>query len=101
VATIEENMGSAPVTSTPSAKAVAPPLSSAAKDSTATVGVPAEILMRTVAANTVRSISDASIAPKAYTGKTEQDAEEWLNILNDTRNFVNCYHLRNENFSVY
>jgi hypothetical protein len=77
-ATIEENMGSAPVTSTPSAKTVAPPLSSAAKDSTATIGAPTEILVRTVAANTVRSISDASIAPKAYAGKTEQDAEEWF-----------------------
>jgi hypothetical protein len=42
------------------------------------VGVPAEFLVRTVAANTVRSISDASIAPKAFTGKTEQDAEEWF-----------------------
>jgi hypothetical protein len=77
-ATVGENMDSAPLTSTPSAKIVTPPLSSEVKDSPATVGVPAEILVRTVAANTVRSISDASIAPKAYTGKTEQDAEEWF-----------------------
>lgn len=25
----------------------------------------------------MRSISDASIAPKAFTGKSEQDTEEW------------------------
>jgi hypothetical protein len=73
-----ENIGDAPPTSTPSVKAAAPPLSSEVTGSPATVGVPAEFLVRTVAANTVRSISDASIAPKAYTGKTEQDAEEWF-----------------------
>jgi hypothetical protein len=73
-----QNIGDAPPTSTPSAKTAAPPLSSGVTGSPATVGVPAEFLVHIVAANTVRSISDASIAPKAYTGKTEQDAEKWF-----------------------
>jgi ParB-like chromosome segregation protein Spo0J len=60
-----------PPTSTPSLKATAPPLSSGDTDSPARVGVPADFLLRTVAANTVRSLSDASIVPKTFTGKTE------------------------------
>jgi hypothetical protein len=77
VATAAETADNVPPTSTPSLKATALLLSSGTAEPPSTVGVPADFLVRTVAANTVRSISDASIAPKAFTGKAEQDAEEW------------------------
>ncbi len=42
------------------------------------VVVPADLLMRTIAAGGPRAISDAAVAPKPFTGRAAQDPESWL-----------------------
>jgi hypothetical protein len=101
VASTAETADNVLPTSTPSLKATAPPLNSDTAEPPSTVKVLADFLVRTVSTNIVRSISDASIAPKAFTGKTEQDAEEWYGYCERYAEFRKLLpHQKRELFSL-
>jgi hypothetical protein len=42
------------------------------------VPVPTDWLLRTIAANGTRTVSDAAVQPKPFTGKADQDPEGWF-----------------------
>jgi hypothetical protein len=42
------------------------------------VPVPADWLLRTIAANGTRTVSDAAVSPKPFTGRADQDPEGWF-----------------------
>jgi hypothetical protein len=65
------------------------------------VPVPTDWLLRTIAANGTRTVSDAAVQPKPFTGKADQDPEGWFEFLNATQTSDSWTPPSKRDFSVF